>query len=49
MGMTDEEYRKLVDLTIKFRLAENDLVESLEKIKKANEVLRELLLKEGQS
>ena len=43
--MIKEEYDKLISLTLSLRIAEGALAEAKEQLKKANEVLRELILK----
>ena len=43
--MTDEEYKKLVSVYLKLKMAESKLAETVDELQKANEVLRELVLK----
>ena len=45
MAVTSQEYEKLVKIALKMRLAESILAETTEEIRKANEVLRELILR----
>lgn len=46
--MNKEEYDKLIDITLKLRIAESMSAELAFLLRKANEVLRELLLKKGE-
>ena len=46
--MTEEEYQKLIELTLNMRCLESMLAEAIEILKQVNEVLKELVLKESQ-
>ena len=43
--MTKEEYDKLISLTLNLKIAESASAEAADLLKKANEVLKELILK----
>jgi len=43
--MEKEDEQKFLDLCIKLRCAESELAEVLDEIKKANEALREMILR----
>ncbi len=46
--MTDEEYNKLMNVMLKMRTAESILAEAVEELRRANDVIRELILKQGE-
>ena len=46
-NLKSEEYKKLVELSLMLRLAESVAAELRDKLAKANEILRELILRKG--
>jgi len=46
--MTKQEYEQMIILSLKLRIAESSLAESLKALKEANQHIRDLIIKECQ-